>query len=68
LEDTVVGGYGVTLKVPFRYFPGEVDEHLENIEIAILAVEILAGHLPDTSRELYRWTNFLGCLDQLNYC
>jgi hypothetical protein len=63
-----VGGYGLTSKVLLRYFPGEVDEHLENVGIARLAVEILAGHLPDTSQELYRWTNFLGSLEQLNYC
>jgi hypothetical protein len=63
-----VGGYGLTFKVLFRYFPVEVHEHLENVRIARLTVEILAGHLPDTSQELYRWTNFLGCLDQLNYC
>jgi len=63
-----VGGYGLTCKVLFEYFPGEVDELLENVRIARLGVEILAGHLPDTSQELYRWTSFLGCLDQLNYC
>jgi hypothetical protein len=40
----------------------------ENVGIARLALEILAGLLPDTSQELYRWTDFLGCLDQLNYC
>jgi len=66
LKDTVVGGYGLTFKVLFKYFLGEVDEHLENVGIARLAVESLAGHLPDTRQELYRWTNFLGCLDQLN--
>ena len=55
-------------KVLFRYFPLEADEHLENVGIATLAIKILAGHLPDTSRELYRWTIFLRCLDQLKYC
>jgi len=63
-----VGLYGLTFRVLFGYFPGEVDELLENVRIARLAVEILAGHLPDKSQELYRWTSFLGCLDQLNYC
>jgi len=52
--------------VLFGYFPGEVDELLKNVRIARLGVEILAGHLPDTSQELYRWTSFLGCPDQLN--
>jgi hypothetical protein len=36
---------GLMFEVVFRYFPGEADEHLENVRIASLAVEILPGHL-----------------------
>lgn len=64
----VVGGYGLMFKVMFRYFPGEDDEHLENVGIATFAVKILAGRLPHANHEVYRWINFLGCLDQPNYC